>query len=442
MFFKKKREPISQIKVERIEPQNQSLLDAVGLSTAIVELQNDGTVMSANPKFCEIFGYKESELVGEKHAKLCDPKYVRTPRYANFWMELKSGKYVNGQFERITKDGKVVWLEASYNPVLDSNGRVYKIVKLAYDITEKVEANNRNLSILDAIQKSMAIIEFDLNGNVLLANENFLKTFGYMESEVLGQHHRKFCTLEYTGSEEYIEFWNRLRNGDFFKGQVERVNNRGSKVWLEATYNPILDAAGNVLKVVKLATDITKRVDLHNAQKLGAETAYQVASETKDISITGSDTILETVSKIKEIAVLFEDNVKNVGALGLKTNDINKIVNTIKEIADQTNLLALNAAIEAARAGETGRGFAVVADEVRKLAERTSRSTKEIEIMIDEIQQETTNVISSMNGGLNVVEEGVKFAVLAGDSIEQIKVDAQKVVDVIEDLSSKVSMDK
>lgn len=212
----------------------------------------------------------------------------------------------------------------------------------------------------------------------------------------------------------------------------------GKEIWLEATYNPILDKSGKVLRFIKFATDITERIKLHNAQKEGTQAAYSIAIETKDLSVEGAETIFNTLNKIQEISKLFEETLKEVNVLNNKAQSITKIVQTIKEIADQTNLLALNAAIEAARAGEAGRGFAVVADEVRKLAEKTSASTLEIGKTVSEIQDETNVVAESMKIGVKSVEEGVGFANKAGESIEKIKYDAQNVVEVIEKLSKDV----
>ncbi len=419
-----------------------AIVDALNRSTAIIELQLDGTIARINDKFTAVFGYRADELVGGKHALLCEPEFANSQAYQAFWQRLRSGEFFQGQFKRRHKDGRVVWLEATYNPILDAAGRVVRVIKFATDITQKVEDAGRASSLIDAIERAMAVIEFDPEGKVLRANANFLAVMGYAERDVLGQHHRKFCSNEFASSSEYAAFWERLRSGQFFQGQFQRVARSGDEVWLEATYNPVRDPDGKISRIVKFAADITGRVKLHHAEKQGAATAYQVATETKDISEKGAETILATVEKIKAIAALFDVASGQVTDLGEKTRTITKIVNTIREIADQTNLLALNAAIEAARAGDTGRGFAVVADEVRKLAERTSASTGEISTMISVIQQEATTVINSMTTGLSAVEEGVHFANRAGESIEQIKRDAHKVVQVIEQLSSTVAAGK
>ena len=419
-----------------------AIIDALNRSMAVIELQLDGTVITINEKFGTVFGYRAEELVGQKHAMLCDAGFASSPEYRAFWNRLQAGEFFQGQVRRRHKDGRVVWLEATYNPIRDAAGRVVRVVKFASDVTAKVDAASRMAALVEAIERSMAVIEFDLEGRVLRANGNFLEVMGYTEREIVGQHHRKFCSPTVAASSEYAAFWDRLRSGQYLKGQFERINRAGEVVWLEATYNPVFDPDGRVNKVVKFATDITPRVNLHNAEKQGAATAYAVATETREISEKGAETILATVEKIKAIAALFEVAAGQVTDLGQKTQTITAIVNTIREIADQTNLLALNAAIEAARAGESGRGFAVVADEVRKLAERTSASTGEISNMISVIQQEAAVVTHSMSSGLSAVEEGVQFANLAGESIERIKRDAQKVVHVIEDLSSTVASAK
>ena len=443
MFFKKNesKEEVSREELA-LAKNNKSLLEAINRSTAIIELKLDGTVLYANAKFSEIFGYSEHELMGRKHSELCDSEYVASNDYSIFWNTLRSGKFLQGQFKRVNKEGKTIWLEATYNPVMDENGHLIKVVKLASDITKKVKENNRNSALIDSIEKSMAVIEFDLDGEVIRANRNFLDVFKYSEREVIGHHHRKFCKEDYVNSPEYKNCWLRLKNGEYFKGQFERVDKMGNVVWLEATYNPVFDGNGKISKVVKLASNITSRVNLHQAQKEGTETAYEVAIETKNISDSGAETIISTANKIKEISVLFDKAVKLVDELNIETQFISKIVNTINAIADQTNLLALNAAIEAARAGENGRGFAVVADEVRKLAEKTTNSTKEINKMIVDIQNKTNGVTTSIKDGLDAVEEGVNYANLAGESIEKIKLDAQKVVEVIKELSKAVEEDK
>ena len=417
----------------------RAVLTALERSTAVIELSLDGQVLAVNDNFCNTVGYSALELVGQPHRLLCPEDFAASRDYAAFWDRLRRGEFFRGTIQRRHKSGRDIWLEATYNPVLDSSGRVSKVVKFATDVTEQITEAARQKALVQAIERSMAVIEFSVDGTVQRANDNFLQTMGYNASEVVGRHHRQFCSPEVANSPEYGNFWARLGRGEFFTGQFARRDRQGREVWLEASYNPVFGPDGRILKVVKFASDVTAQVQRHQAERQGTATAYEVAQETRDIARDGEAIILQTVAKMQSIAAIVEQSAGLVNALGEQTTRITSIVNTIKEIADQTNLLALNAAIEAARAGETGRGFAVVADEVRKLAERTSKSTGEIGQMIAGIQAETASVNASMNNGLNEVNQGVDLASEAGAAIERMQAGAVRVVDVIHTLSETVA---
>ena len=417
----------------------RAVLTALERSTAVIELSLDGQVLAVNDNFCNTVGYSALELVGQPHRLLCPEDFAASRDYAAFWDRLRRGEFFRGTIQRRHKSGRDIWLEATYNPVLDSSGRVSKVVKFATDVTEQITEAARQKALVQAIERSMAVIEFSEDGTVQRANDNFLQTMGYSASEVVGRHHRQFCSPEVANSPEYGNFWARLGRGEFFTGQFARRDRQGREVWLEASYNPVFGPDGRILKVVKFASDVTAQVQRHQAERQGTATAYEVAQETRDIARDGEAIILQTVAKMQSIAAIVEQSAGLVNALGEQTTRITSIVNTIKEIADQTNLLALNAAIEAARAGETGRGFAVVADEVRKLAERTSKSTGEIGQMIAGIQAETASVNASMNNGLNEVNQGVDLASEAGAAIERMQAGAVRVVDVIHTLSETVA---
>lgn len=439
VIFKKHQARIHELEAEA--GQYKAALAALYRATAVVELGLDGTILAANDLFCTTVGFERNELIGSKHASLCFDSYVNSSDYSRFWIRLRAGEHFSGEFRRRNKAGQTLWLEATYNPVLDSDGRVARIIKLATDVTAKVEKANSAAAMLCAIERSTAVIEFKPDGTVLRANQNFLSTMGYTEAQIVGQHHRRFCSVDVHASPDYVEFWKRLARGEFFSGQFPRINSRGEEVWLEASYNPVIGDDGSIIKVVKFATDITERVHCHHAEKEGAATAYAVALETNQIADEGAKTILESVATVNAVAAQFGNAVQQVGRLGEKTQTITSVVKVIKEIADQTNLLALNAAIEAARAGDSGRGFAVVADEVRKLAERTAASTAEIGQTISTIQAESAMVSSTMSAGLSSVEQVVDLASQAGASIKRIQTDSQKVVDVIRELSETVARD-
>ena len=439
MFCGEWKQRVAQLETERAE--QLAVRRALDRSTAVVELSPEGVVLAANDNFSAVMGFAPGALVGQKHAALCEPDYVNSPVYHQFWADLRAGQYFRGRFKRRHQSGRVVWLEATYNPVLDEgSGKVTRIIKFAIDVTEQVEEAIRTTALVKAIERSMAVVEFTPDGTVLRANDNFLDLMGYGAGEVVGQHHRMFCEAGHAASPEYTAFWASLRSGRFVSGQFCRVTRRGEPIWLEASYNPVVDLDGKIERIVKTASDVTGRVLRYRAEQESAAMASEAAVETEKISSEGEAIILETVAKIQTIAQAVDDAAAQVASFGQRTAEISSITNTIKEIADQTNLLALNAAIEAARAGESGRGFAVVADEVRKLAERTAKSTQEITRMVAAIEVENRAVTANMSAGLTQVAEGVALANTAGSAIKRIREDARRVVDVIQRMSEAVEM--
>ncbi|MBP7628047.1 MAG: PAS domain-containing protein [Zoogloea sp.] len=439
MFCGEWKQRVAQLETERAE--QLAVRRALDRSTAVVELSPEGVVLAANDNFSAVMGFAPGALVGQKHAALCEPDYVNSPVYHQFWADLRAGQYFRGRFKRRHQSGRVVWLEATYNPVLDEgSGKVTRIIKFAIDVTEQVEEAIRTTALVKAIERSMAVVEFTPDGTVLRANDNFLDLMGYGAGEVVGQHHRMFCEAGHAASPEYTAFWASLRSGRFISGQFGRVTRRGEPIWLEASYNPVFDLDGKIERIVKTASDVTGQVLRYRAEQESAAMASEAAVETEKISSEGEAIILETVAKIQTIAQAVDDAAAQVASFGQRTAEISSITNTIKEIADQTNLLALNAAIEAARAGESGRGFAVVADEVRKLAERTAKSTQEITRMVAAIEVENRAVTANMSAGLTQVAEGVALANTAGSAIKRIREDARRVVDVIQRMSEAVEM--
>lgn len=239
-----------------------SVLDAINRVQAVIEFQLDGTIVHANPNFLAAVGYTLEEIVGQHHRIFCEPGYAASSEYQQFWQHLGDGEFHSGEFKRRAKGGRDIWIAASYNPVLGPDGKPVKVIKFATDITAQKIAAAEFKGKRDAVNRVQAIIEFDLHGRVLTANDNFLNVMGYALEEVQGQHHRIFCDSAFVHSPEYLAFWERLGRGEFNAGEYRRVTKSGKDVWILASYNPIFDAEGKPVKVVKFATDITEQKKL------------------------------------------------------------------------------------------------------------------------------------------------------------------------------------
>ena len=234
-------------------------INAIDKSLAVIEFDLEGVIQNANANFCATTGYELNEIKGQHHSMFVEPNYKMSPEYAAFWRDLKKGEFKSGEFKRVRKDGSELWIQASYNPIFDEFGQPTKVVKYASDVTEQKLKNAFNTGQIDAISKSQAVIEFDTKGNILVANDNFLATVGYSLDEIEGKHHRIFVTKQERESEQYQSFWKKLAEGQFYSGEFHRIAKDGSDIWIQATYNPILDLSGNVVKVVKYASNITEQ---------------------------------------------------------------------------------------------------------------------------------------------------------------------------------------
>lgn len=285
----------------------QGVVEAINRVQAVIEFELDGTIITANENFTSTVGYALDEIQGKHHRMFCDPTYAKSDEYRDFWMRLAMGEFSAGEFKRFGKGGEEIWINASYNPIFGADGKPYKVVKFATNITEEKQRGAELDGRMDAIDRAQAVIEFELDGTIRTANENFLSTVGYGLDEIRGQHHRMFCDPAYVASPEYKKFWDDLAAGEFSAGEFKRLGKGGAEIWINATYNPILNADGKPYKVVKFASDITaaKHAEFVNLRKTTAFENSTAAMMTVDRDFVVTDVNQATRELLERSAEAF-----------------------------------------------------------------------------------------------------------------------------------------
>ena len=342
-----------------------------------------------------------------------------------------SGDPAIGTYRFLHSDGCEIWLKAVWQAVMGPHGEISHIQGYASDVTNSITSSRENDALVKALLRSTAVIEFELSGAVLTANDQFLRGMGYTLVEIKGQHHRIFCKPEEAASSRYKEFWATLKRGEFVAGRFSRIDRGGRAVWLEASYNPVYDAEGRLYKVVKFATVVTDQVEREHEVRDVAGIAFKISQKTDLSANRGAAVVQDTVETMRNISDEMGVASAGIEALGKQSLLISSIVQTIGGIARQTNLLALNAAIEAARAGEQGRGFSVVADEVRQLAWHTSTATEEIETVVRHHQALVEEAVRSVTTSRSQAERGLNMANEAGLMMMEIQDGARQVVGAV-----------
>jgi methyl-accepting chemotaxis protein len=425
------------MQINQQESQNavhelQAIHSALNRAQAVIEFTLDGYITHANENFLGVMGYSLEEVVGQHHSMFCEPSFEQSAAYVDFWADLASGKIERAEYKRIGKGGREVWINASYNPVLDAEGRVHKIVKFATDVTAEKARTAELAGLVDAMQKAQAVVEFDMDGLLVNANENFLDLMGYAIDDVRGEHHRVFCDDDYAASLAYRKFWQKLNRGEFDCGRYRRLGNNGKVVWIQATYNPILDLNGNPVKVVKFATDITEQVLLEQGCAARAEAEQRKVTVLLDLVARAADGDLtgETVVVGDEPLDQLSRGVMKMiadlrGVIGEVVGAAGKLSGSSRTIADRSNVVAASAQALGAT------------------VEEMNASVDGLTASIGSIARSTTDANALAQATRNEAEAGAKAVaktIEAMGLINQSSEDIGEIVKVIGEIASQTNM--
>ncbi|SFO12001.1 methyl-accepting chemotaxis sensory transducer with Pas/Pac sensor [Cohaesibacter marisflavi] len=433
---------------------DKAKFDAIGRTQVIAEFSLEGTILDGNALFEKACGYSLDEIKGKNHSIFVPDTSNDKSADGALWSGLRQGLDQTGEYARIVKGGQSIWISGSYCVVKNRSGKPIKVVMLASDITEQKLHMLKLEGQSEALNRSQAVIEFDLTGTIRTANENFLQTLGYRLEEIQGKQHRMFVDADYAASNDYKQFWETLQAGKFHSGEFKRQAKDGHDVWIQATYTPIFDATGRPISVIKFATDITEMVEERLRRRAiqkqidgNLNDIANTVSSTNEQAASAANAAVQASSSVQTVAAAAEELVASIEEISRQVNQatsvsdqavseathseaimsglsddaqsIGDVIELIDSIAAQTNLLALNATIEAARAGEAGKGFAVVASEVKELASQTTKATENISARINSVQTSTAGAVSAIHAIKEVIQQVSTISSSIATAIEQ-----------------------
>nr|WP_123434377.1 methyl-accepting chemotaxis protein [Pseudomonas brassicacearum] len=426
-------------------------IDAINKAQAVIEFSLDGRILHANDNFLNTLGYTLAEIKGQHHSMFADPAYSASPEYRLFWDKLGRGEFDAGEYKRIGKGGKEIWIQASYNPIMDMDGKPFKVVKYATDITQSKLQAADFAGQLGAISKAQAVIEFSLDGKILHANDNFLNTLGYTLAEIKGQHHSMFADPVYRASPEYRVFWDKLGRGEFDAGEYKRIGKGGKEIWIQASYNPIMDMNGQPFKVVKYATDVTAQVNANNMLVQAVEQAQHVTSAAKDgdlsqrIPLEGKSGPIQVLcagvnSLMETTGVIFADVGRLFGAMSKGdldqriTRDYSGVFGQVKDDANASCDALSNVIEDVSRVfsglanGDLGQRitrestgiFAQVKDDANSTAEKLTTIIEDVSAAADALVTASEQVSATAQSMSQATSEQAASVEETSASIEQM----------------------
>ncbi|MYN25235.1 methyl-accepting chemotaxis protein [Duganella levis] len=422
--------PSQIINVQDIELQ--AIHAALNRVQAVIEFDLEGKILHANENFLRVLGYSLAEVQGRHHSMFCEPEFAASPTYKQFWAKLGAGEYEHGEYKRLAKGGREIWINASYNPIMDADGKPYKVIKFATDITDTRMRNAEYEGKVSAIGKAQAVIEFDMGGHVLAANENFLDVMGYFLDDIKGEHHRMFCDPEFAASAEYKRFWQKLNRGEFDSGRYKRIGNNKKTIWIQATYNPILDLNGKPYKIVKYASDITAQVALEESVSAKAKSDGEKIAR-----------LLDSVEHAANGDLTSKVLVEGDEPLDLLAGGISKMIADLRKVISDVVMSASGLADASTTISERSNGVAVGTQALGATVEEMNASIDGLTSSINIIAGNTTDADTMAKQTQHEAEIGAKAvakSIEAMDLINRSSEDIGEIVKVISDIANQTNM--